>query len=57
MLPDALEQMEWLCNIGKWAEASVLAGKERNVGALQTIRARCRNPVIMGQIDEMLAGM
>jgi len=53
-LPEAHEQMEWLCNIGYWKEAAEVAAKEKDADALQVIRQRCKNDQVIRYIDLVL---
>jgi hypothetical protein len=57
LLPDAHEQMEWLCQIGFWQQAADIAFKEKDTDALGLIRMRCRTPAVMTAIDQMLKSM
>lgn len=55
-LPDVHEQMEWFGNIGLWKEAADVAAREKDVDALQVIRARCKGqPATQGYIDKLLS--
>jgi hypothetical protein len=53
-LPDYHEQMEWLCNIGYWAEAVDIAGRERDADALMLLRDRCRQTSVQNKINQLL---
>jgi hypothetical protein len=53
-LPDKLEQMEWLCNVGLWARAASIAMQENNMDAIQTIQAKCRDPAVLTALQKHL---
>ncbi len=54
LLSDTAEQLEWYCTLGSWNKAIEVAVREKDIEALELIRARCRNTEVQASVDNAI---